>query len=137
MQLQTTYDELNNIISEKTDLKGLSLSYCSSDTTTVSFILKILGIFNPSISANVTIVSIEGSRVTASVDAGKVGDFVLDKAKKFLMEKTPEGLIESFDGKLAVVNLEAIPDLKSVFENVAVNSLSFTEDIICLDACLK
>ena len=137
MQLQTTYDELNNIISEKTDLKGLSLSYCSSDTTTVSFILKILGIFNPSISAKVTIVSIEGSRVTASVDAGKVGDFVLDKAKKFLMEKTPEGLIESFDGKLAVVNLEAIPDLKSVFENVAVNSLSFTEDIICLDACLK
>ena len=83
------------------------------------------------------IVSIEGSRVTAEVDAGNRGGFILDKTKKLLLEKTPEGLFEEFDGKHAVLNLEAIPEMKAVFDSVAVSSLSFTEDGVCLDASLK
>ena len=136
MLLKTTYEELNDIIHEKTQLNGLSLDYCDADTTKVSFMLNILGL-NPSISAKVKIVSIEGCRVTLEIDAGKVGDFVLDKARKFIMEKTPEGLVESFDDKQAVVNLEAIPDLKPVFETLTVNDVSFTEDTVCLDASLR
>ena len=137
MLLQTSFDELNNIISEKAQIKGLSLSYHSSDTATVSYLLNILGIASPSIKAKVKILSIEGGRITAEVDAGNVGDFILDKAKKILIEKTPEGLIEQFDGKQAVLNLDAIPDLKPVFENLAINSLSFSESDIFLDAALK
>ena len=91
----------------------------------------------PSISAKVKIISIEGSRVTAEIEAGNVGDFILDKAKKLLMEKTPEGLIEQFDDKIAVVNLDAIPELKSVFDTLTVNDLSFTEEAVCIDAGLK
>ena len=135
MLLKASYEELNRIIHEMTQLKGLSLNYCDSDTTKVSFMLNILGL-NPSISAKVKVVSIDGCRITVGIDAGKVGDFVLDKARKFIMEKTPEGLLESFDDKLAVVNLEAIPDLKPVFEALTVNDVSFTEDNICLDASL-
>ena len=96
-----------------------------------------MGLLSPSVSAKVKIVSIEGSRVTAEVDAGSLGGFILDKAKKALMEKVPAGLIEQFDGKLTVLNLDAIPELKSVFEAVSVNGLSFTEDAVCLDASLK
>lgn len=136
MLLQATYNELNEIISQKTQHKGLSLEYCASDTTKVSFILKILGM-TPSISAKVKIISIEGSRVTAEIEAGNVGDFILDKAKKPLMEKTPEGLIEQFDDKIAVVNLDAIPELKSVFDTLTVSDLSFTEEAVCIDAGLK
>ncbi len=79
----------------------------------------------------------DGSRVTADIDAGSVGGFVLDKAKKYLVDKTPEGLIEQFDGKHAVVNLESIPELKSVLDTISVNDLSFTEEAVCLDASLK
>ena len=136
MLLQASYDELNNIIQQKTQLKGLTLDYCDTDTTKVSFMLNILGL-SPSVSAKVRIVSIEGTRLTAEVDAGKVGDFVLDKAKNYLIGKTPEGLIESFDGKVGILNLEAIPDLKPVFESLYVNELSFTEEAICLDASLR
>jgi hypothetical protein len=32
MILQASFDELNNLISEKTQVKGLSLGYRSSDT---------------------------------------------------------------------------------------------------------
>lgn len=65
--------------------------------------LHILGM-NPSTSVKVKVFSIKGCRLTVENDAGKVGDFVLDKARKFILEKTPEGLLDSFDDGLAVVN---------------------------------
>ena len=136
MLLQASYTELNDLISQKTQIKGLSLDYCDADTTKITFMLNIFGL-NPSVSAKVKILSIEGSRVTVEIEAGKVGDFVLDKAKKFLLEKTPEGLVESFDGKLAVIDLESIPEIQSVFETITINDLSFTEDAVCVDASLK
>ena len=136
MILQAKFDELNEIVRRKASVKGLSLSYCSPDTAQVSFTLNILGM-SPSVSADVKIFSVEGSRVTAEVDAGNLGGFILDKARNLLLEKTPAGLVERFDGKQAVLNLEAIPELKSVFENVAVRGLSFTEDAVCLDASLR
>ena len=135
MILQTTFKELNDIINQKSPVKGLSLGYRAPDTATVSFVLNLLG-FSPALSADVKIVSFEGSRVTAEIDAGNVGGFFLDKTKKILLEKAPAGLIEQFDGKQAVLNLEAIPELKNVLKNVTVSGLSFTEDAICLDANL-
>lgn len=135
MILQTTFKELNDIINQKSPVKGLSLGYRSPDTATVSFVLNLLG-FSPALSADVKIVSFEGSRVTAEIDAGNVGGFFLDKTKKILLEKAPAGLIEQFDGKQAVLNLEAIPELKNVLKNVTVSGLSFTEEAICLDANL-
>ena len=137
MQLQVSFDELNSLISQKTPVKGLNLSYFAPDTATVSFVVHILGLLSPTVSARVTVVSIEGSRVTAEVDAGSMGGWILDKAKKPLAEKVPEGLIESFEGKRIVLNLSAIPDLKTVFESLAVNGLSFTEDAVCIDASMK
>ena len=136
MILQASFKELNDIISEKTTLKGLSLAYSDTDTASVSFQLNILGL-TPSIKGKVKILSIEGSKITAEVDAGSMGAFILDKAKKLVMEKTPEGLFESFDGKLAILDLDAIPELKSVFEAITVDGLSFTEEAVCLDASLK
>ena len=134
MKLQATFEELNNLICQKTPVKGLSLSYCAADTLTVSFVVHILGLLSPTVSAKVKICSIEGSRVIAEVDAGSVGSWILDKAKKLLMEKTPEGLIESFESRQVVLNLGAIPELKAVFDGIVVNSLSFTEDAVCIDA---
>ena len=136
MILQASYHELNDIISDKAEIKGLTLSYCDTDTTKVTFMMNILGL-NPSISVKLKVISIEGTRVTAEVSAGKVGDFVLDKAKKFLMEKTPAGLIESFDDKCAVVNLGAFPELLPVFETINFNGLSFSEEAVFVDATLK
>lgn len=137
MLLQTTFEELNGIISQKTPVKGLTLSYYAADTATVSFVVNILGLLSPSVSAKVKILAIDGSRVTAEVDAGSVGGWVLDKAKKPLLEKTPAGLIEQFDGKQVVLNLEAIPELKAVFDNIVVKGLSFTEEAICIDASMR
>ena len=136
MYLQATYDEINDIIAQKAGIKGLSLAYHSPDTTKVSFVVN-LGLASPAVSAKVKLVSIEGSRVTAEIDAGSIGGFVLSSAKKMVIDKTPAGLIEHLDGKHAVLNLEAIPELKSVFDAVAVNGLSFSENAVCVDANLK
>lgn len=137
MQLQTTFEELNDVIRQKSPVKGLTLSYRSADTATVSFALNVLGLLSPPVSADIRIVSIEGSRLTAELDAGNVGGFFLDKARNLLIEKAPAGLIEHFDGRQAVLNLEVIPQLKTVFDRIAVSGLSFTENAVCLDASLK
>ncbi len=137
MILQVPFNELNDIIAQKTPVKGLTLSYAASDTATVSFVVNILGLLSPSVSAKVKFLSIEGSRVTAEVDAGSVGGWVLDKAKKPLLEKMPAGLIEQFEDKQVVLNLDAIPQMKPVFDSIAVSGLSFTEEAVCLDASLK
>ena len=134
MRLQASFEELNNLICQKTPVKGLSLSYCATDTLTVSFVVHILGLLSPTVSAKVKICSIEGTRVVAEVDAGSMGGWILDKTKKLLMDKTPEGLIESFENRQVVLNLGAIPELKAFFDGFAVNSLSFTEDAVCIDA---
>jgi len=136
MLLQATYDELNEIISEKAQVKGLTLDYCSSDTAKVSYKFNILGM-SPSISAKVRIIAIEGSRIKAEIHAGSIGDIIVSLAKKNFIKKTPEGLIESFDKKIAVVNLDAIPEVQSVFENITVNSVSFTEENVVVDAIVK
>ena len=136
MLLQVTYNELNGLIREKARIQGLTLDFDSSDTTKVSYGLKILGMTS-TVSFLVKVISIDGSRITAEIHAGCIGDFILDVAKKSLIQKTPEGLIESFDNKVAVVNLGAIPELQSVFDAITVNKLSFTEENVCVDGGVK
>ena len=137
MILQATYDELNAIIRQKSSVKNLSLSYHSPDTATVSMLLNVFGLISQPVSADVKLISVEGSRVTVEIDAGGLGNFVLDKARKPLLEKAPAGLVESFDGKQAVLNLEAVPELKTLFDTILINGISFSEDALCLDATLK
>lgn len=136
MLLQATYNELNALIREKAQIEGLSLDFDASDTAKVSYDLKILGMTS-TVSFLVKVISIEGSRITAEIHAGCIGNFILDVAKKSIIQKTPEGLIESFDNNTAVVNLGAIPKLQSVFDTLTVNSISFTERTVCLDGGVK
>ncbi len=137
MILQATYPELNDIISKKAPVKGLSLSYRSADTVTVTVSLNVLGFISQSVSADIRLLSVDGSRVTAEIDAGGLGNIVLDKAKDSILEKAPAGLVESLDNRVAVLNLEAVPQLKSLFETLTLRGLSFSEEALCLDAVLK
>lgn len=77
MLLQATYNELNAIISDKARIKGLTLDYCSSDTAKVSYKFSILGM-KPTVSCRIQITSIEGSRITADINAGSIGDLVFE-----------------------------------------------------------
>lgn len=136
MLLQATYNELNALIREKAQIEGLSLDFDASDTAKVSYDLKILGMTS-TVSFLVKVISIEGSRITAEINAGSIGNIVVGLAKKSFIKKTPEGLIESFDKKIAVLNLDAVPELQSVLENITVNSVSFTEENVVVDAIVN
>ena len=57
----------------------------------------------------------------------------LDMASQKLMQKLPEGFVESFSGGRAVLNLTSIPQLARLLERVQVNSLSFYSSSLSLD----
>lgn len=138
MILQATFDELNSLIGQKTPVKGLTLSYHAPDTATVTMVLHILGILHPSVSARVKIVYVDGSRITTELETGTFSGIILDKARKYLIEKTPAGLIEETGDKhILILNLDVLPELKTLFETVNVGGIAFTEQAVRIEASMK
>ena len=70
MILQASYNELNGIISDKAQIKGLTLSYCDADTTKVTFMLNILGL-TPSVSVKLKVISMRDDFKTIYGDGVK------------------------------------------------------------------
>lgn len=144
MILQASYNEINDIIRNKSG-RDVYISYKDVDTldvtVTASVKVKLIGPFSKSIeksfSADIHIVGISGSFLTADVDAGRLGSLVLSQAKSFILSKAPEGLVDSIDGKRMVLNLVAIPQAKAVFDNLVINNLTIAENAVYVDASLK
>ena len=61
----------------------------------------------------------------------------LDMASQKILQKLPEGLVESFSGGRAVLNLAAVPQTRTLLEKLKVNSLSFFTTSLSLDVEVK
>ncbi len=57
-------------------------------------------------------------------------------ASRKLLDKLPEGLVESFQSGRAVLCLDAVPQLKTLFEHLTVNDISFYDQSLRIDASL-
>ena len=144
MILQASYDEINGIIRKKSG-HDVQISYKDIDTlkitVTTSAEVNLIGLLSKTIektfSADLQLIAISGSIITVDVDAGRLGSLVLNYAKSFLLSKVPEGLVESFDGRRAVLNLAAIPQTKAVLDNLVINNLTMAENAVYVDAAMK
>ena len=141
MILSTSYDELARLIREKSG-QTIGIQYKDSDTLTLSYDATIsLPIINKpvthTVSADVQVVEMALPRVVLQLDAGRAGNVALDMASKKLLEKLPAGLVESFTDGRAVLNLDAAPRLKPLFDRLKINGLSFYSTSLGLDAELR
>ena len=141
MILSATYNEISRLVQEKTG-QSIGLQYKSADTLTVSYDAVIpLPIFNRPISrtltADVRLVELACPRAVLQVDAGLAGNMAMDMASQKLLSKLPAGLVEQFSGGRAVLNLNAVPQLKALFDRMNVNTLSFYSSSLSVDADLK
>ena len=141
MILSATYDEIARLLREKTG-QSISLRYKDADAVTVSLeasipIPLLARPLTHTVSADVRIVELALPHVSLQLDAGGLGGAALDLASGTLLKKLPAGLVESFSGGCAVLNLDALPRAKALLEKLRINDLRFHEASLNLDAELK
>lgn len=141
MILSASYDEINRLVREKSG-QTIGIQYKDIDTLTLSYeaSIPIPVISRPlthTVSADVQLVELALPRVVLQFDAGKAGNLALDMASRKLLERLPAGLVEEFTGGRAVLNLDAVPQLRTLLARLQVNSLSFYSTSLSLDAALK
>lgn len=141
MILSLTYAEIIRTILEKSG-QQIGIRYKDADTVTLTYEASIpLPVIRKpishTISADVQVVELAPPRAVLQIDAGAAGNMALDMASQRLLSKLPQGLVEQFSGGRAVLNLDAVPRLRSLFEKVKVNGLTFYEASLGLDAELR
>ncbi|MBR0224213.1 MAG: hypothetical protein IJL93_08070 [Bacteroidales bacterium] len=141
MILSASYDEITRLVREKSG-QSIGIRYKDIDTLTLSYeaSIPIPVISRPlthTLSADVQLLELAPPRAVLQFDAGRAGNLALDMASRKLLEKLPAGLVEDFSGGRAVLNLDAVPQLKALFMRLQVNSLSFYSTSLSLDAALR
>ena len=137
MVISSSYDEISRLVRERTG-QNIGISLKDTDTLTISYEASVtIPLLNRpvthTVSADVRVVELDLPRAVLQLDAGKAGNLALDLASQKLLQKLPEGLVESFSGGRAVLNLAAVPQAKALFERLKVNSLCFYSTSLNLD----
>ena len=137
MVISASYDELSQLVREKSG-QTVGFQYKSADTLTLTYEASIsLPVINRpithTVAADVQLVEFDGTRAVLQFDVGKFGNMALDMVSQKLLERLPAGLMESFSGGRAVMNLTAVPQLGELLSRMQVNSLSFYSNSLSLD----
>lgn len=137
MVISASYDEISQLVRQRSG-QSVGIQYKGPDTLTFTYEASIsLPVINRpithTVSADLQLVEFDGRRAVLQLDAGKAGNMALDMASQKLMQKLPEGFVESFSGGRAVLNLTSIPQLARLLERVQVNNLSFYSSSLSLD----
>ena len=135
MKASISFPELQTILQEKTE-QNISFAFVDEKTVNVTYPLN-LGIIKKNLSANLTIVDMEGSNLLVKVDAGRGTDTLLGTALSLLKNKIPEGLIEKQPEGMLLLHLGQIEQVKTVFEAIQVNDISVLANGLEVDGGLK
>ena len=135
MKASISFPELQEILQEKTD-QSISFSFVDEKTISVTYPLN-LGIIKKNISADLTIVEMEGSNLLVKVDAGRGTDTLLGTALSLLKNKIPEGLIEKQSEGMLLLHLGQIEQVKTVFDAIHVDDIHVLDDGLEVEGGLK
>ena len=135
MKASISFPELQEILQEKTD-QNISFSFVDEKTISVTYPLN-LGIIKKNISADLTIVEMEGSDLLVKVDAGRGTDTLLGTALSLLKNKIPEGLIEKQSEGMLLLHLGQIEQVKTVFDAIHVDDIHVLDDGLEVEGGLK
>ena len=89
------------------------------------------------LAADFKIVEVKGDRMVLQMDSGAAMNVVADLFSSTIMGYLPAGLVESFSGGRAVVNLSAVPQLRKRLEGVDLVGFSVDETGIRLRTVAK
>ena len=137
MEVRIKYTELEGFI-KKNFQKEVGLAYVDPSTVSVSTKIKVFA-FVKNVGIDLKVEKLEGSKLPL-VYSGKLGiELLISPAISFLKRLVPEktNLISQGTGNRVFVNLAEIDQLKAVLDKVELQSISFDETHVIVEAGLK
>ena len=132
--------ELSGLIPEKAG-RSISLATQSPDHISVSYSgevdLPVLGKQKMDFTTRFRIVEAKGDRLVLQLDSGAGTNAAADLIAPLVLERLPEGLVESFSSGRAVVNLSAVPQIRKHLSGISLTGISVDESNIRLSAVKK
>ena len=137
MEVRIKYTEIQEFILNNFH-KEVGLAYVDPSTVSVSTKIKVFA-FVKNVGVDLKVEKLEGSKLPL-VYSGKLGiEMLISPAISFLKRLVPEktNLISQGTGNRVFVNLAEIDQLKSVLDKVELQSISFDETHVIVEAGLK
>lgn len=137
MEVRIKYTEIQEFI-KKNFQKEVGLAYVDPSTVSVSTKIKVFA-FVKNVGVDLKVEKLEGS-ILHLVYSGKFGiEMLISPAISFLKRLVPEktNLISQGTGNRVFVNLAEIDQLKAVLDKVELQSISFDETHVIVEAVLK
>ena len=127
--------DINGIVRSKGG-RDLTLATQAPDRISVSYSgpvdIPLLGAQDMDLSADFKVVEAKGDRLVIQMDSGAAKNALADLFSSAILEHLPKGLVESFSGGRAVINLSAVPELKKRLRGVDIAGFTVDEDGIRL-----
>ena len=137
MEVRIKYTEIQEFI-KKNFQKEVGLAYVDPSMVSVSTKIKVFA-FVKNVGVDLKVEQLEGS-ILHLVYSGKFGiELLISPAISFLKKLVPEktNLISQGTGNRVFVNLAEIDKLKAVLDKVELQSISFDETHVIVEAGLK
>ena len=137
MEVRIKYTEIQEFILNNFH-KEVVLTYVDPSTVSVSTKIKVFA-FVKNVGVDLKVEKLEGSKLPL-VYSGKLGiELLISPAISFLKRLVPEktNLISQGTGNKVFVNLAEIDQLKAVLDKVELQSISFDETHVIVEADLK
>lgn len=137
MEVRIKYTEIQEFI-KKNFQKEVGLAYVDPSTVSVSTRIQVFA-FARNVGVDLKVEKLEGS-ILHLVYSGKFGiELLISPAISFLKRLVPEktNLISQGTGNRVFVNLAEIDKLKAVLDKVELQSISFDETHVIVEAGLK
>ena len=137
MEVRIKYTEIEGFI-KKNFQKEVGLAYVDPSTVSVSTKIKVFA-FVKNVGIDLKVEELEGSKLPL-VYSDKLGiELLISPAISFLKRLVPEktNLISQGTGNKVFVNLAEIDKLKAVLDKVELQSISFDETHVIVEAGLK
>ena len=137
MEVRIKYTEFQEFI-KKNFHKEVGLAYVDPSTVSVSTRIRVFA-FVRNVGVDLKVEKLEGS-ILHLVYSGKLGiELLISPAISFLKKLVPEktNLISQGTGNRVFVNLAEIDQLKAVLDKVELQSISFDETHVIVEAGLK
>lgn len=137
MEVRIKYTEIQEFIL-KNFQKEVGLAYVDPSTVSVSTRIQVFA-FARNVGVDLKVEKLEGS-ILHLVYSGKFGiELLISPAISFLKRLVPEktNLISQGTGNRVFVNLAEIDQLKAVLDKVELQSISFDETHVIVEASLK